>query len=54
MYIGLYVNTRYFCPISMKLDVPRQIFKKYSNNKFYKNPSSGREVVPCGQPDKQT
>jgi len=38
----------------MKPDIPQQIFKKYSNNEFYKNPSSGREVVRCGQPHKQT
>jgi hypothetical protein len=29
-------------------------FSKNTHNRFYKNPSSGREVVPCGQPDKQT
>jgi len=29
-------------------------FEKYSNIKFHKNPSSGRRVVPCGQPDGRT
>jgi len=26
-------------------------FQKYSNTKFYKNPSSGSRVVPCGRTD---
>jgi hypothetical protein len=26
-----------------------QIFEKYSNIKFYENPSSGSSVVPCGK-----
>jgi len=32
----------------MKLKNCRQIFQKYSNIKFNKNPSIGRWVVPCG------
>jgi len=28
--------------------------KKYSYNKFYENPSSGSQVVPCGRTDGQT
>jgi len=36
----------------MKLEFSRQIFEKYSNNKFHENPSIGRRVVPCGQTDR--
>jgi len=42
----------------MKLEFSRQIFEKYSNTKFYENPSSGRQVTACrwtdGQMDGQT
>ena len=38
----------------MKLEFPRQIFEKYSNVKFNKNPSSGSRVVPGGQTDVRT
>jgi len=38
----------------MKLDSSRQIFEKYSNIKFHKNPSSGNQAVPCGQTAGQT
>jgi len=31
----------------MKLEYYRQIFEKYSNTKFHKNPSNGIKVVPC-------
>jgi hypothetical protein len=44
--------TRYSCQISTKLIFSRQIFEKYSNMKFHENPSSGRQVVPCGQTDR--
>ena len=36
-----------------KLEFSRQIFEKYSNIKFHKNPSSGSRVVPRGQTDRQ-
>jgi len=42
-------STRYSCPILMKLEFSRQVFEKYSNIRFHKNPSSGSRVVPCGQ-----
>jgi len=32
----------------------RHIFEKYSNIKFYENPSTGTRVVSCGRTDKQT
>jgi hypothetical protein len=38
--------------ILMKLTCSRQIFEKYSNNKFHKNPFSGSQVFPCGRTDK--
>jgi len=37
----------------MKLEISPQVFRKYSNIKFHKNPSSGSEVLPCGQRDRQ-
>jgi len=37
----------------MKFQIPRQIFEKYSNTKFHKNPYSGSQVVPCGQTDRR-
>ena len=41
----------------MKLEFSQQIFKKYSNIKFYGNPCSGSRVVSMrtnGQTDRQT
>jgi hypothetical protein len=35
----------------MKIELSEQIFEKYSNVKFYENPSSGSRVVPCGRTD---
>jgi hypothetical protein len=40
-------NTRYSCPILMKHEFSPQIFEKYSDIKFYVNPS-------CGQKDGRT
>jgi len=36
----------------MKLEFSRQLFEKYSNIKFHKNPSSGSRVVPWGRTDR--
>jgi len=36
----------------MKLELSRQIFKKYSNIEFRENPFSGNQVVPCGRTDR--
>ena len=36
----------------MTLEFSRQISEKYSNIKFYENPSSGSQVVPCGRIDR--
>ena len=51
MYIGVHVSNHYSCQILMKLEFSRQVFEKYSNVKFHKNPSSESRVVPCGQTD---
>ena len=37
----------------MKLEFSRQIFQKYSNTKFNKNPSSGSRTVECGRTNRQ-
>jgi len=36
----------------MKLEFSGQAFEKYSNISFYKNPSGGSRVVPCGRTDR--
>jgi len=38
----------------MEVEFARQIFEKYSNIKFYWNPSSESRVVLCGRKDGQT
>jgi hypothetical protein len=42
----------------MNIEVSRHIFEKKKKNnlniKFNQNPSSGRRVVPCEWPDRQT
>jgi hypothetical protein len=38
----------------MKLEFFQQIFEKYANMKFHKNPSSGSRVVRCGLRERQT
>jgi len=42
-------NTRYSCPILMKIELFQQIFQIFSNTKFRENPSSESRVVPCGR-----
>jgi len=54
MYIGLHVKYPLFFQILVKLEFSRHIFEKYSNMKFYENPSSGSRVVPWGQTGRQT
>ena len=44
-------SARYFCPISMKLEVFQWLVEKYSNTKFHENPSSGNRDVPRVQTD---
>jgi hypothetical protein len=43
----------YSCQVLMKLEFSRLIFEKSSNIKFQENPSSGRQVVSCGQLDRR-
>ena len=59
-YIGLHVKCCY-CQVSMQLELPRQILKKYSNIKFNERPSSGGRQTDImaaqlfrGQRDRQT
>jgi hypothetical protein len=47
-------STGYCCQILTKLEFSRQIFEKYSNNRFHENPPSGNRVVPCGRTDERT
>jgi len=47
-------STCYFCPILIKIKFSKQIFQKYSDIQFHKNPSSGSRVVPRGQMERRT
>jgi hypothetical protein len=40
--------------ILFKLEFSQQIFEKYSYTNFHGNPSTGSQVVPCGQTEGQT
>jgi len=51
IYIGLRVKYPLFLSDFNETWISRQIFEKYSNMKFRKNPSSGSRVVPCGRTD---
>jgi len=44
-------STHNSCQILMKPENSLQIFKKYSNFKVHKNPSSGSQAVPYVQKD---
>ena len=52
-YIHLHVKYPLFWKILMKFEFSWQIFKKYMNVKFHKNPSIW-SWVPCGRIDRQT
>ena len=45
------LSTHYSCRILRNLEFSRQIFEKYLNTKFNKNPSSESQVVACKQTD---
>jgi hypothetical protein len=45
-------STHYSCWILMKHELSWQIFKKYSDIKFHKNPSSGSQAVPYRRTDR--
>ena len=51
MFIGLRVKYPLLLSYFNETWISRQIFQKYSNMKFRKNPSSGSRVVPCGLTD---
>jgi hypothetical protein len=51
---GFMQSTHNSCQILMKPENSPQIFKKYSNFKFHKNPSSGSQAAPCAQKDGHT
>jgi hypothetical protein len=51
---GLHVKWPLFLQILMKLEFSRQLNEKYSNIKFYENPSIGSRVVHCGWTGGQT
>jgi len=46
--------TNLSCQISMKLEFSGQIFEKYWNIRFHKNPFCGGEFGLCGQTNRQT
>jgi len=46
-------STGYSCQSVMKLAFSREIFEKYSNIEFHKNPSSWSRVVRCGRTDRR-
>jgi hypothetical protein len=46
-------SASYSCRILVKLEFSRQIVEKYSNAKFYKNPSTGEQVAPFRRTDGQ-
>jgi len=47
-------STRYSCQFSTKHERCGQIFEKFPNVKFHKNPAIGSRVVPSGGTDGQT
>jgi len=51
MCIGLHVQYRYYCEISIKLKFSRQIFQKYLSIKFHEKPSSENRVIADGRTD---
>ena len=42
-------NTHYSSQVLRKLEFSPQIFEKYSNRKFHKNPARGSRVVSCAR-----
>jgi hypothetical protein len=53
--VGLYAVYPIFCHILMNLEICGEIFEKYSNIKFYENPSSGPKLFHAdGRADGQT
>jgi len=53
MYIGVDVKYPLFLSDFNETWIFWQVFEKYSNVKFHEQPSSGSQVVPCGQTEGQ-
>jgi hypothetical protein len=57
IYIYIYMTGRHVkYPLfssGLKFEFSGQIFEKFSNIKFYENPSSGSRVVACGRSDRR-
>jgi hypothetical protein len=54
MHIGLHVKCRVFLSHFNETALFQQLFKKYSDIKFHKNPSCRSRIVPCSRTDGQT
>ena len=52
--IGLHIKYPLFLPDFNETWIFLTYFEKYSNIKYYENPSSGNRVFPCGRTDGQT
>jgi hypothetical protein len=48
------LSTHYSYKILVKIGFSQQIFEKYLNIKFHKNPTIGSQVVPHGSTDERT
>ena len=54
VHISVFIcSSRCSCPILIKTECSGQIFEKFPNVKFHKNPPSGSRVVPLGRTDRQ-
>jgi len=47
-------SDRYCCQILMKVAFSQQIFEKFPNIKFHKNPPTGSRVTVCRRTDRRT
>jgi hypothetical protein len=50
-YLGIHVNSLYFCPILNKVEVSRQIFINIPHTKFHGKPFSRSGADTCGRTD---
>jgi hypothetical protein len=51
VYMGLHVKYLFLYQTLIKLELPLEIFEKYSNVKLNEHPLNGSRVVPCGRTD---
>jgi hypothetical protein len=54
MYSGIYVKYPLFLLDFNVIWILSTVSKKYSNIRFYENPSSGSQVIPCRRTDRRT